>query len=277
MEKNKTPIRICSSCGLKKPLSAFIQVSGPEGRRYGNICATCRGQMEKEKDASSPFDESSTLELRLRIGAKERVQGEKEQKRQLTIQRDSHREEVKKREALSIERVQQTDKQNSADKDRRKIYLEAKKTPGFLSKRSTTTSLPPKNLKAEPQLIERSSSTALSEREQAVETLNQVENNTQESRRTGPIDLSISFVDSQLGELKYHSQAFLQFIYSSGASGPIRRTMEQLFGKKPPTAQPPAAQKDSLPEKNEKETKKSEKSTISEYINQTWNPTSRRR
>ena len=73
MEKINSPTKTCSSCGLKKPLSAFIQVSGPQGRHYGNICATCRSKDAKDKGSSSPFDEVSDLKLKLRIGAKERV------------------------------------------------------------------------------------------------------------------------------------------------------------------------------------------------------------
>jgi hypothetical protein len=57
MKEPKSPLlKTCQSCGLQKPLTAFLQLS-QEGTEYGNICADCRKkaaekELKKERDKS---------------------------------------------------------------------------------------------------------------------------------------------------------------------------------------------------------------------------------
>src|SRR3990167_5377681 len=134
MAKNNLSTRVCTSCGLKKPLSAFLQISGREGTRYGSICSTCRGTGVKEKTTTDARDDSqgSSTQLKNRIGAKEKIYAEMEQKRQLDTLKELYREDTKKRDTLLIQKTQSFEIRERSDKDRRNSYLDAKKTPGFL-------------------------------------------------------------------------------------------------------------------------------------------------
>ena len=80
MTNLKKLTRTCSACGIEKPLSAFLQISGTQGTLYGAICATCRSAGITGKKPTTSLDEGTTsASSGSRIGVKEKVFIEKEQ------------------------------------------------------------------------------------------------------------------------------------------------------------------------------------------------------
>src|SRR5689334_3391181 len=63
--------RICSSCGQRKSLSAFLQLDEKNGTTYGTLCSTCRKTQANETEKES--DDSITERLTLKIDTKARV------------------------------------------------------------------------------------------------------------------------------------------------------------------------------------------------------------
>lgn len=59
--------KICSNCGQRKPLSAFLQLAGSHG--YGNICSSCRKTVLTTKDEEGTKSTSGA-----KIDAKLKVQ-----------------------------------------------------------------------------------------------------------------------------------------------------------------------------------------------------------
>lgn len=73
-----TLMKICSSCGVKKPLSAFLQLAGTGGRLYGSICHTCRKTQaeEKKRDKKADADDGTTVQTGRTIDSKSKVESD---------------------------------------------------------------------------------------------------------------------------------------------------------------------------------------------------------
>jgi len=204
--------RICSSCGLEKPLSAFLQLSNKEQTLYGNICATCRGLGKTDKT----FEESgkSTGPSGHRLGAKEKVYLEKEQKRQINDLKELYRQEIKKRDETKDKKLKMTD---LIEKNRKvhSQYIESKKQT-FLGKKN-----PSQEKNAEP---------GTKEYEATVERVKQDEFVRRELQ-IASLDTQAPFYDSPAALLKYKEGTFLQFKTWLGKSAHLRTT-ERVYGAK---------------------------------------------
>lgn len=77
-ETDRKLTKTCTSCGLEKPLSAFLQMTGLHGRIYSSICSACRKiQIENAKAKESSSGEGSKRDTGgANIGANERVASE---------------------------------------------------------------------------------------------------------------------------------------------------------------------------------------------------------
>src|SRR3990167_7374031 len=110
MAKREHLTRICTACGMEKPLSAFLQITGAQGTTYGNICSTCRGTGAKEKSSVPALEEEqSSTSSGIRIGSKQKVEIEKEKKRELDELKQHYVEEEKKREQIITEKITTTE------------------------------------------------------------------------------------------------------------------------------------------------------------------------
>jgi hypothetical protein len=140
MVKQNQLSKTCFNCGLQKQLSAFLQISGPEGTSYGNICSTCRGSglgkeiVIPEKENEERQSSSSTG---LKIDAKTKVHIEFETKQRLQNQKETEIKETKKRESTKEELLERKEKKNEAEQKHRQAYIEPKKKDGFLNYQST--------------------------------------------------------------------------------------------------------------------------------------------
>jgi len=117
MNKEKTMQRICTGCGQQKPLSAFLFIDA-KGTRYGNLCADCRGNRQLNK-ITSQEDEVGRGKMELRIGARERLQIEKNRQQEFEkINLTSHQE---KEEKLSLEKEEETLTQQKNEDEKRYV------------------------------------------------------------------------------------------------------------------------------------------------------------
>jgi DNA-binding protein H-NS len=119
--------KTCSSCGLIKPLAAFLQMAGSVGAIYGNICSTCR-KANIDKAKSPSVDEgSSTSSTGNKIDAKTKVKTDIDKKLLREYVEDLHQEE-------------REDKQEAKDIRSQKIKVKAEKElkhrEGYLKKGS---------------------------------------------------------------------------------------------------------------------------------------------
>jgi hypothetical protein len=75
-----TLIKTCNSCGLPKPLSAFLQLSTTNQVIYGNTCSACR-KANKDKPTTPVTEEGSTSsKIGLKIDAKTKVKSDRDRK-----------------------------------------------------------------------------------------------------------------------------------------------------------------------------------------------------
>jgi len=118
--------KICNSCGQQRPLSAFLQLTGPQGTTYGNTCAPCRkANLEKPQSPKEPEEKTSST-TGVKIDSKTKVKGEIDKRAQRKQIEDQY---FKDREKQSEKQTQQTQKiQHVAQGE--------KKHRSFLEKRS---------------------------------------------------------------------------------------------------------------------------------------------
>ena len=139
MVKQNQLSKICFNCGLQKQLSAFLQISGPEGSSYGNICSTCRGSglgkeiVIPEKENEERHSSSSTG---LKIDAKTKVHLDIENKQRVQSQKETEIKETKKRESTKDELLERKEKKDEAELKHREAYIEPKKKDSFLNYQS---------------------------------------------------------------------------------------------------------------------------------------------
>jgi hypothetical protein len=244
--------RTCSNCGLEKPISAFLQVSGAHGTIYGHICGTCRGAGAKEKPDTAADDESSTSPMGLRIGHKEQVFSTLEQIRKLKSVKEIHLKEIKKREDLSKERTRVSDAKEQTDKDYRKVYLEAKQKQGFLSKPTPPPPppTPPAAAGETKQFMDRLSSD------------NPEINPLMEAKQREKIELNVSQQQPQFGDNKTQTEAFKNFLLWLGPTAPAMRFYANVLNQ--PQAKSAAGEKKGI-------------DRVIEVAERNWGPSSHKR
>ncbi len=246
MTDHKRLTRTCSACGIEKPISAFLHLSGSGGAVYGAICSTCRGKGIKEKAQKFVSEEERTgTTAALRIGTKELMEIELQKKLAFEKLQHEREEQAKKRDQDSSEKSESTELKEKAQKLLREKYLEDKQKQSFLNYQSkkppTTTDALIKN------------SPILEEKKRALDAFQQKENIKLEQQKTG-IDLSgAPVLDPQQSLISRHNPMFENFKTWLGASAPIAKTL------------------------NKTQEAATKKETPSEFIEKTWNPSSRRR
>ncbi|HSW70113.1 MAG TPA: hypothetical protein VLI69_08210 [Gammaproteobacteria bacterium] len=135
MNKQTILTRICTTCGIEKPLSAFLYLSSKQGATYGQICASCRGAGQKEKISSLPPNEDEDehggeTSSGARMGAKQLLEIELQKKQELKENKDWREKKAKKREQISLDKMELLEQKEKDQKFHRKNYLETQQ--GFL-------------------------------------------------------------------------------------------------------------------------------------------------
>lgn len=253
--------RICSSCGLEKPLAAFLQIS-KQGTFYGTICASCRAA-ERTAQQTAGSDEDGTTETKdKRIGSKEKVSLEQENARQIKDLKELYIKAAKKRDEEAGAKSEESDLKEKAEKDHRKFYIETKQS--FLSQRKPDDI---KNIEIKEDNVKHEKTHR--ENQQKVETYKQEDIIKQEIQITS-LDFSNPFIAGQTSQFRFQTDTFLKFKSWLGVTAPVVKTLELLYQKNVPAqaAKNPVFESPS----------KSPKENIEEYIEKRVdNPSSGRR
>lgn len=230
MKETKNLIRTCSSCGLEKPISAFLQISGSHGTIYGNICATCRSKEAREKPKLEGDEERGTIPTGQRIGAKEKAYADKKVYRQIQDNKELDRKDRQQKDLFKEEKIEKTLIKEKERQSHKKHYLETK-TEFLIGKKSPPGQIPPAaksqpgDNKIQQRFIE--------------QKINRELANEAEIRKVATNFSSIHH-PLQEGRAELHSPTFLRFKQLLGESAPIVKMMETLF-KKASNEKPAAA------------------------------------
>lgn len=217
MEKPNQLTRTCTVCGLKKPLSAFLQLSASQGTHYGNICADCRSKQARSGAKPLAEEEWSKAGTGARIGAKERLYIDEKKKLELQTKQEAEKKETKKLDLEKTDKTIRDESQKKYEKDHRNFFLETK-VPGILGEKPLATKTPAEF------------STDLNR----PEALNEVKILQdflirEQKFRSG----EIGHAPLSLNEMKYNTAMFQQFVeaFLSEAS-PLKRFL-QMHSKRP--------------------------------------------
>lgn len=127
MNKSGYPTKICSSCGQKKPLSAFLQLAAPHS--YGNICSDCRKSAIDSSETAKEQDESTRSTTGAKLDAKAKVQATAD-KREFSKQVDeTYHEGRDKNEELNIDRLEKTSQTAADERKHREAQEKRKQEP----------------------------------------------------------------------------------------------------------------------------------------------------
>ena len=202
---NSSLTKTCAGCGLSKPLSAFLQLSGSEGSSYGNICSSCRKTNLDQKKNSEPHESTSSTSG-LRIDSKVKVKTDIDKKEQHQSIEELYYQDRDKAEERQVQKTLKTEKIEKDEKKHRK---------DFLSKSSFLD-----NMNKKPQQPQSQPLTVNSLSQETVEDL--------EKR----IDFTAPFIDTQIaGKLKYGSE-FLKVKAWLGGAAPIVQQAERALENK---------------------------------------------
>ncbi|MDR3476647.1 MAG: hypothetical protein P4M14_01280 [Gammaproteobacteria bacterium] len=139
MIKQNLLAKTCIACGLQKPISAFLQISGPQGTSYGNICSTCRGSgMDKKVIIEQAEDSGSGTSIGLKIDSKAKVQIDRDKQALAEHKKELDLTEQEKQLATTEDKTERKEAKEDAEKKHRANYIEPKKTDSFFAKKVDT-------------------------------------------------------------------------------------------------------------------------------------------
>lgn len=246
MTTNPTLTKTCSSCGLERPLSAFLQVAGPQGTIYGNICASCRsGKVEKKAQLTEGEDGTrSSSGLKIDEKAKKKTdQVKKETKKEAD---EKYREEREKTKEQSLVKTDKIDKKMKFERKHRESFLQSM---GDVHSKATTKT-------ADKKSVSTYNDAAASKEAKASNDAATID----EAKAKG-FDAHSPQIPSQTGSLlKTQGVAFQAWLRTIGPSA----AMARAFGV------------DKQMQKNTAEGKENKNETAAEYADRNL-PTSRKR
>jgi hypothetical protein len=207
MTKNQLS-KVCINCSLQKPLTAYLQITGPQGSTYGNICSTCRGSGLGKKVVIPVHEDtgSSSSSTGLKIDAKAKLQADLEKKEVLE----------KRREEDKIER-EELEKKNTAQEERKnaKLEQEDKHRKEFIEPNKAKSYIDYQNKSPEDKI-------AGLEKRNMEEIMQHTEENKVENRIKGFDDLTVTRIDpTQTGTIKNASAMWKQFRTLLGGSAGV--------------------------------------------------------
>lgn len=135
---NVSLTKTCASCGVQKPLSAFLQIAGMQGSTYGNICSSCR-KAHLEKPVPKEPEDSTTSRTGAKIDAKAKVQAEIDKREARKELEETYIEEREKKDEKQIHHIQKVDTLIKDEKKRRESFLDRR---SFLDKSKTNKATP---------------------------------------------------------------------------------------------------------------------------------------
>jgi len=243
--------KTCNTCGLQKPLSAFLQL-GEHGARaiYGNMCSSCRKTaMEKSKQHLPKDGEGGTTSTSgHRVDAKAKVQGDinkkeaRDQIKELYRKEEEKDEKIESELSLTVEKIKEHDKQKLS-KLEKSSFLTAPRKPFEAKQRAEKTT----------------------QQSQQIEQSAQKEESAKQERQQKGLDFTSPFEGTRVGQEKFKSAEFRRFATLLGTGTAIGRTMGTSAAKSAKSG----------PDKTDKNAPASEEPLI-DYIKETWKPKSGR-
>ena len=246
---NHALTKTCMSCGLQKPLSAFLQFSTTQGATYGNICVTCRKSQQTQPKQHEDSEEKTRREIGgSKIRASERLAGEVDKKQRHEKLETLYKEEEKKDEKQKLERTLKTETRVKSERSHRESYLEKR---SFLDRTTDKTRRP--------------------------ESREQVFGGEAHRAKEAEVRLDAPIIGSMDRE-KYKTALFRQFKDWLGSNAPMVSAEERAQKSSSAGGAPPAAEKAAGTAKEPaKAQEKPEQESLADYVRQTWGPGSKRR
>lgn len=225
----------CTSCGQKKPLSAFIQLGKNREKTYSKICASCRGTTLEDGSTTQGFS----------IDNKTQILDALEQKEHLEKVDLEKKQEQEKRDRLETEKKQKTETATILERNRRDSYYKQ----FFSTPRQETA--PQKSTLADIQKPDTDPTTLATEEktrteEQARQDTATREKGATDTQQLTTVDLK-ELVTDKLTHTKFQSANFQNFRTWLGSNAPLMKVLGQLNQPNQPQtkaeAQKPQAEK----------------------------------
>lgn len=289
--------RTCSICGIEKPINAFLQLSETQGTHYGTICMTCRseGKTHAPPKTQQSDDETSTAPSGSRIGAKEKVFVEEEKSRQLKNLKELYRKEQRVIDDRAELKTEKSLQKQRDERFHRETFIDAKKQRGFLGQQNPTTTQTQRTPVITPDLTNQDQ-VSFEQNKQLEE--NQQQNTSQQQNTTQQENTIFSeravspTVDPKAGEMRYGKVPLTAIKTWLGNRIVNTTRLEQLHKKTVQTQVENAKQQTEKPLRDKKfqefkirdrkfrelkEKQDKTKNPVVDYIEKTWNPSSRKR
>lgn len=258
---NQSPplTKTCSICGKLKPLSAFVQLAGPQGATYSNVCSSCRKRAQ-EPTKKEP-DERTTTSSGDKIDAKAKVHSEVEKRQHFKHINELYREQRKKKTTLKTRELDKLKRIAAIEKGQRESFLS--RTKPYQSGAKTTAA--ESKEKTAVKVSEKQAQTA--KEEKIIKTI------AEEKRKIASFDFSVAYIAPQIpGGIKFQSVVLKQFQALLG-DAPFMRVLGAIQNK--PGAIIADSAKKAEGSKAEKGEATKEKD-LADYISNNWSPTRRR-
>lgn len=257
--------KTCISCGLQKPITAFLQISGPNGTIYGNACSTCRGsgagKVISIPDHNSDDERSGSTGIVIDAKTKTYIENEKKQKTQRI--KDGR---LKEREKLENDVEEKFDRKSlieEAEDKHRKEYIEPKKKEGFLSYQSGK---PFQKISSFISADHDPGERKLTSETQTIAEATQKSEASQIERRNTTEDFSGEVKDQHTAQINRQNPFFSAWEAFIGDSAAINTVKRQFLNARPASSL-------SATPKNP-QAAKAKKDSLVEFINENWEPKS---
>lgn len=223
-ENQSTLSKTCASCGLQKPLSAFLQITATAGASYGNICSVCRKAGLGVKSTRIESDDSTTSISGNKIDAKTKIHSDIDKKQEKDRITEEYHEDRKDTEITETTKLERNESAIQDEKKHRKEYI-AKRS--FLSgtRQFDTKTTTPTQVNQTQQNID-----ANVKQTQTNTTLTNTEKEFKEHQKITQNDFSVPYFDAQVtGEIRKQGDAYLRFRQFLGKNNsPILTNLEKI-------------------------------------------------
>lgn len=196
----EAPTKICTSCGQRKPLSAFLQLNKAGTVSHGQICASCRKTLAENANRLQKADDSGTQETGHKIDTKARMQAERDKRQHQTNVEETYHEG---RDQTALDMKFSEQKQEATQQTEKKLRNSLFGKQSALSQQKQTSSIDP---------------------QEKIQTEQHI---AKEERLKTQHDFTMPYHDPQVaGQLRFQSTAFQEFRRRLGKESPLVRAAE---------------------------------------------------
>lgn len=229
MEKSISLSKKCASCGIERPLNAFLILKTAVGAQYGNICTSCRQAQTKQGSMTGQdIDDSNGTVDRLAIDNKTKVAIERDKKQHQKDTESRHLEEDLQAEEEKNLAIEKKTAISSEEKKHRQAFLDTKPIKhSFVSTREQQ-----RLQQHQDQQSHLTSDIQQKEHEKNQQEINELNLNTP--------------LSSPTDRRKHQSTTFKHFLAWAGEGSAIAKNLAQLSQKHSPGQQKTPAQEPTI-------------------------------